>query len=194
MRRALIGSVAIVGVLAAVLWWTWPAPAPETEPVVAQEVPRAKAKHRPPRKVERPVHRADPPVRVKRVDKEPVLEPAAKATARSEFREERLSEVDAQLDAYAEKKGWDPEFTEEVRSLLVDTMDHIGEQLARVDRGELPWEEVRSELRQFRLDRASELEELLGNDFDEFAQQMSFGRFLGEPPPGRARFERAAQR
>jgi hypothetical protein len=191
MRRALIGSGAIVGVLVAALWWTWPRPEPE-ETTVAEQAPRVRGKHKAPRKAER-VERAVP-VRVQRVEKEPVLEPVAKATARSEFREERLSEVDAQLDAYAEEKGWDPELTEEVRSLLVDTMDHIGQELARVDRGELPWEEVRTELRQFRLERASELEELLGRDFDEFAEAMSFGRFLGEPPPGKARLERSAQR
>ena len=111
------------------------------------------------------------------------LEPDELAWARREYREERVLDMNDRLDGFATEVGWDEETTEDVRALLLDSMDKITKQLSRVDRGLVEWDEVKSDLRDFREDRARKLERYLGPDeFDGFVDRMGFERFAGEEP------------
>lgn len=111
------------------------------------------------------------------------LEREELAWARREYREERVIDMNDRLDAFAAEVDWDEETTEEVRALLVDSMDKISKQLARVDKGHVEWDEVKADLRDFRESRARELERYLGPDeFAGFVDGMAFERFYGEEP------------
>lgn len=108
---------------------------------------------------------------------------AEKAKARREAREAATRDVLDRLDGYGAEAGWDPAVTADMKALFADTSDRIGRVLANVDRGNADWDEVRRELRQFRLDAAAEAEVLLGPEaFEAFVQEMDFQRFHGEEP------------
>ena len=190
VKVLLAGAAAMgAGLLSWVAWsalWT-PEPTPAPEARVAELRPVRPAQKRPPERRKAKAHKRERPVAPRKA--EPVVPPEEKARIRSDFRAERLQSLDEQLDAYAEEAGWDPELTEEVRSILVETMTHIGEELARVDQGQADWLEMRPEIRKYRLEQAAEIEALLGDGFDAFVEGMAFGRFLGERPPGRQRFD-----
>jgi hypothetical protein len=147
--------------------------------------PAAKAKRRAPR--ERPERRVDPKdIKAAGIDWQ--LDPETRSQARTEYREERIVDLDEKLDTHAAKAGWDPETTEEVRAILVETGVRIGEVLARADRGEIPWEKVRGQLQNFRISQARQVNEIVGREsFDAFVDDMGFERFPDDGPPLRGR-------
>ena len=99
------------------------------------------------------------------------------------MREDVAAEIRARVDDYAVEAGWDAETHAEVKAIFEETQDRISRVLGRVDRGELAWNDVRRELRQYRLDSAAEVEGLLGEDgFRDFAETLDFQRFLGDEP------------
>jgi hypothetical protein len=111
------------------------------------------------------------------------LDDAERAMLRRELREERLIDVNARLDAFAETEGWDPAMTDEVRDILIDTADHITRVLAQVDRREVEWDAVKVDLWAYREQQAQQVRRALGpNDFDHFVESMDFARFFGEAP------------
>lgn len=190
--KVLLAGAAVMsaGLLSWIAWSTLSTP----EPAAAPEVRVAELQPSRPPVQETPVERRkakDPKVERSSAPRkgEPVLPPDEKARIRSDFREDRLQALDKQLDLYAKKAGWEPDLTEEVRSILLESMSHIGERLAQVDQGQADWMQVRAEIRRYRLNQAAQIEDLLGEDFDAFAESMAFGRFLGERPPGRQRFD-----
>jgi hypothetical protein len=116
-------------------------------------------------------------------EREPLLEAEERAEARRMYREDRLVEVNERLDEVAAERDWDPELTEEVRLVLLDTADRITESLARVAGEKQDWDAVKDDLRDFRMRQARELEALLGPDeFDAFVAGMEFERFSTSPP------------
>jgi len=111
------------------------------------------------------------------------LDDEERAMLRHELREERLIDVNARLDTYAETEGWDPAMTDDVRNLLIDTADHITQVLAQVDRREVEWDAVKSDLWTYREQQAQRVRRALGpNDFDHFVESMDFARFFGDTP------------
>lgn len=190
MHRWVLAGLALAAVGSLTAWCFWPKTDEVTILTAQQE-----AKERPRRPGRAEGERPERPrVERKHAKRKPSsaekgIAPEEKVKVRSAFREERMLALDEQLDAYAEEAGWDAEKTETVRSILVETIDHIGTELAMVDAGEEDWEVLRPELRQYRIDRAAEIEGILGKEFDSFAEAMAFGRFLGERPPGKERFE-----
>lgn len=132
-------------------------------------------------------------------ERERVLDADEMMWARSEYREKRLVDMNDRLDRFAANAGWDAALTDDVRQVMLDTIDEITEQLLRVDAGEIEWAEMRREMRAFRVDQAAEVEELLGPEsFHDFAEAMGFARFAGEEQVrGRVRMrrgQRAAKR
>ncbi|MBX2801943.1 MAG: hypothetical protein KTR31_29960 [Myxococcales bacterium] len=106
------------------------------------------------------------------------------AWARREFRRERREELEQRLEDYASQAGWDHGSTEEVRRLVVDSMERITRQLAMVDNGQVSWQQHKHHVREFRERRADRLKKLLGPDeFADFTDAMGFERFTGEEPP-----------
>jgi hypothetical protein len=185
-RLALVAAViGAAGVFTAGVWLVWPAERPE---VAVLERPEGRTKQaRTARHVKkvpaaprrRPEPRERPPVK----EKDPQLPPDDRAEARQEFREERIQDLNDRLDAFADEAGWNEDDTDDVRVVLVETADHITNRLAAVDRGELTWDEARRELREYRLQQAGTVRELLGDEeFGPFVDAMDFARFLGDEP------------
>lgn len=164
-----------------------PAPAP----LVAAARPERRRPARAPR-----VRKERPPLEQLLEEKDPMelrdweLPPDERATARNQFRDERLTELSGRLDAHAEAFGWDPATTEEVRAVLLETSGRISDTLAQVDAGEVHWLKVRDDLRDFRLQQARDVEEILGPDaFDDWAGDMGFERFPEEGKPVHGRLD-----
>lgn len=181
----------LTGLLVFLLWLAWPSPPappalqPSAQTAAAPRDPRPRRPHpaRAPHEREAP---REPRVKAKAQrgpTKEPEIEPDERAGLREEMREERLGSLSDRLDAYADEAGLDPQATERVRDVMIDTTDRITRDLARVDRGEATWDEVRRDLRQYRLDQANKVRKLLGDDqFDDLVQGMGLERFMGEEP------------
>lgn len=173
-----------------------PAPAEGSEPgrrrrkarTEGRSAKAAKAERRKAREAREPRPRPEP--------RERVLEPEELMWARTEFREQRLTDMNERLERYAAAKGWSEELTEEVRIVMIDTIEGITDELLRVDAGEIEWPEMRADMRAFREDQARVVEELLGpEEFRGFAEQMGFARFGGdEPVEGRVRMRRRGRR
>ncbi|MEQ1503565.1 MAG: hypothetical protein ABMB14_15110 [Myxococcota bacterium] len=180
------GIVSATSLLGLVVWLAWPS-VPTRLP---HEPRRAQVASRASHPVEKRAPKPRPAAPVKRrpeiaaaPKKEPVLPPDDKAEARVELREERLESLNDRLDAFGDDAGWDGSTLEDVRTVLIDTSDHITTELARVDRGEADWDEVRRELRQYRLDQAAKVRRRIGDPaFDELVEGMDLERFLGEEP------------
>jgi hypothetical protein len=196
---AALAAVAAGALGVAAVWFAMPSTFPEvdgTEASEAAEVPRrpvaslpglsgpmalddrgkgrvrSKAKAG---KAKAPRENPDPP--------EDRLEPDDRAALRDELREERIVSLADRLDGYAAEAGWDPELTDRVAEVMLGTTDKIGRNLARVDRGEVEWNEVRGELRDYRIDQARKVRNLLGDEeFDRFVDGMDLARFMGERP------------
>jgi hypothetical protein len=113
----------------------------------------------------------------------PQLDDAARARERRDVREGVSGEIREQVDAYGARSGWDPAMREGVVQIFDDTSDRITRVLSRVDRGEVSWNDVRREVRQYRLDSAAEVRGLLGDErFRELANEMDFQRFVEDSP------------
>lgn len=201
-RRALWLGLALAGLLAVAAggfaWSTAAGPGPadnrvaSLDPdagVVAGKKKRKDRKADAPkaRKAEaRPKDPARPKDGARRKDKAakaPQLDGEDRALARTEFRDERLLDANERLDAHAAKAGWDPERTEEVREILIDTADHVTATLTGIDQGTAEWEQVKAELREYRLAQADKVRALVGDrEFDAFVVGMGFERFFGEEP------------
>ena len=184
IAAATLGTAVII---TGAFWATWPVPPEVHAPLrVAPERPLREAARREPRaprraeaRVAAKAPRREPP----KPEKDPKLEPDERASARQEFREERLEDINDRLDAFATDAGWSADETDEVRSILIETSDKITNRLAAVDRGELTWDEARRELREYRLDQAEAVRRKVGEDqFQSFVDAMDFSRFLGEQP------------
>lgn len=157
-------------------------PSPRPQPAAVPAEPRRER-----RRVATVKRVAEPqPDRSKRPDvaKEPTIPDAEeRARARREIRDDVSTEIRGRLDGYALEAGWDPATKREVEAVFDHTSNRISDVLDRVDRGELEWSSVRREMRQFRLDSAREVQELLGpDDFREFTEAMDFQRFIGDRP------------
>ncbi len=114
---------------------------------------------------------------------EPRLAEDEKAQARRQTREEISDEIRERVDAYAMEAGWDAQTHAEVKAIFEETSQKITRVLGKVDRGELEWNDVRRELRQYRLDSAAEVEGILGPEaFRDFTGTMDFQRFQGDEP------------
>lgn len=151
--------------------------------------------------IERPVPSPKPhPVKAKaataRVPEQPLdgelpellreLEPEERKELRDLVREEQWAETETRLYGYAEKVGWDPALTDEVRTILEETTNGVSKRLRKVDAGKATWEELKPELREFRMEQAEQLRETLGDDgFLKFAEGMDFWRYNGGARPGR---------
>lgn len=136
-----------------------------------------------------------PPTRAKPKPRER-LEPDVRAEVRVGEREERLLDTNERLDRYAAEAGWDEATTEEIRVILIDTADLISDTIARVDLGESTWEDVRDELRTYRLDQADAVKAVIGEEaFPAFTEGMGFDRFVGDEllPPRTASRPRRGQ-
>jgi hypothetical protein len=111
------------------------------------------------------------------------LDDEERAMLRRELREERLIDVNMRLDEYAAAEGWDPEMTDEIRDVLIDTADHITNVLGQVDRREVEWDAVKVDLWVYREQQAQKVRRAVGpSDFDHFVESMDFARFFGETP------------
>ncbi len=101
-----------------------------------------------------------------------------RAAARVEYREDRLLEVDLKLGDHAARAGWDPETTEEVRAVLLDTSDRITRAMARVDQGQATWEQISGRVQSYRMQQARQVRDILGQErFEAFVADMGFERF-----------------
>lgn len=121
--------------------------------------------------------------RDERPARDPALEPDDRAALRDELREERIGSLADRLDVYASEAGWDPEVADRVAEIMFNTTDKISRNLARVDRGDAEWGDIRHELRDYRIDQAKRVRNLLGDEeFDRFVDGMDLGRFMGERP------------
>ncbi|MEZ4236056.1 MAG: hypothetical protein R3F59_07825 [Myxococcota bacterium] len=115
--------------------------------------------------------------------RDPSLEPDDKAALRDEVRQERIASLSDRLGGYAAENGWDPEVEGRVEQIMLATTDKISRNLERVDRGEADWSEIRDDLRDYRIDQAKRIRNLLGDDeFDNFAAEMDLTRFMGDRP------------
>jgi len=104
-----------------------------------------------------------------------------KAEVRTEVRDELLEDVMFRLDEHSAYADWDDETTTYVREVLTRTANNITGALESVDRGDKRWDEIREEVRQYRLRQAADLEDVLGPDeFADFADGMSFTRFASD--------------
>ena len=121
-----------------------------------------------------------------------ILEPDELVWARTEFREQRMDDMNRRLDAHAQEEDWDEDVTEEVRDILGETIDRITDRLVEVDRGDEDWAEMKRDMRAFRERQADRVAEVLGPDrFEAFVEGMGFSRFEGEEPiSGRLRMRR----
>lgn len=187
-------TAAVALTSAGAAWMVWPAPS-ESPSLVASLDPvagvgdkkkgRRKSAQKGTAKARKAEGRPKDPARARKEKpvKAPMLEGEERAQARTEFRDERLLDANDRLDAHAEKAGWDPETTETIRELLIDTADHVTTTLASVDQGSAEWEKVKAELRDYRLQQADTVRGLLGDaGFEAFVKDMGFERFFGEEP------------
>lgn len=182
LAAAILGAIVV---FTTAVWLVWP-PAP-TPIVTLDRPPVAQRQARKERHVKAPASpapaRRRPEPRERPPEKEPQLEPDDRASARQEFREERIQDLNERLDTFAEEAGWEPDQADDVRVVLVETADHITNRLAAVDRGEITWDEARRELREYRLKRADKVRSMLGDEeFAPFVDAMDFSRFLGDEP------------
>lgn len=200
MRRRILFGLLVFAVFvggaatsAAAIYWMWPtaqvrvarAARARTDEPMARAAERGRASPRP---GTAPRPRTGGPTARSLTDRSAAaardnfldLSPEERLVYRQTYRDERLSDLDARLDAYARQAGWDPELTEEVRTLLIETTDGISAVFERIDRGEAVWEDERDEVRDFRLAQAAKVEALLGDGFLDFVEGMQFTRFLGD--------------
>ena len=122
-------------------------------------------------------------LRKKRKDKKQRDKPSPeeKALARAEARAIQLDELLAQHDAVSADLGIDVDVADELAILMMDTSDKVGEQLERIDLGEVEFEDVRDDIRAMRQDQVDTAEDLLGPDlFAEWTYLMGFRRFNEE--------------
>lgn len=189
MRRSILTGLLLVGVFvfgaaaaAGVAYVMWPHSGParalarksrtdvaRPDGAIANRNPGAAAKA----KGTRPGSRAFP------ADGED-LTPEERLQYRRTYRDERLADVDARLDAYATSVGWDADRTELVREVLIETTDGITAYMEQIDRGETTWEDQKESVRLFRYEQAAKIEDLLGPEFENFVIAMHFTRFLGD--------------
>lgn len=113
--------------------------------------------------------------------REPRLAPEDRADARLELRELQLEDLLARHDAYAAERGWSNDLTDAVAVRVAEGAEEVSHLLELVDRGEVPWEEVRADLRDVRLEQAKAVQALLGEQgFADWSGAMGFQRFSGE--------------
>lgn len=165
-----LAVVAGVGSAALVAGGRAPEAAPEPAPVAS-----------------RPVHR--PPARPRRheprelVRSEPRMPRDARAEVREATRSEQADALLLEIEDHAVGAGWEPELIAAVEDEIVATTNQISEELGRVDRGEVRWEEVRGPIRDARLASGARVEEMLGKDrFDALVSAVGLDRFQGDEP------------
>jgi hypothetical protein len=112
----------------------------------------------------------------------------SKSQMRQEMRKELVDDILFRLDGHGQGRGWDEATTDTVRALFLDSSEHVSLLLGSVDEGSSGWDEVRRELREYRLDTARDVEEVLGkSEWDVFVSDMQFGRFTEGDEPVRGR-------
>jgi hypothetical protein len=101
-------------------------------------------------------------------------DPAAKAEARSA----RAAAFNAKLDEYAAEKGWDAQTTEDVRTVVLSTVDGVRESLGEA-RQSKSREAARASLQQLRVEQQEALVGLLGAEGSrEFATAMNLAQYF----------------
>jgi hypothetical protein len=212
-KLPLLGAALLATAALATAWWVFSV---DTEPDVlvsapvassagdevplpatrsAPREPRARPdRRRPPRErraAPAPPEPGEPPPELRDWE----LPPDERALARNEFRLERQAELAERLEQHALDAGWDAQTTDAVQDVLLATTDRISDALDRVDRGEVPWDQVRDEMRDFRIDQARDVREILGPEaFDAWVVDMGFERFPDEGPPVHGRLDEPARR
>jgi len=107
--------------------------------------------------------------------------PEEKALNRAEVRALQIDELLSTHDEVAEVLGLDPDIADEIAILMMDTSDRVGQQLERVDLGEVEWAAVRDDIRGMREAQVNDARDLLGDDvFEEWSHAMGFRRFTEE--------------
>jgi len=106
---------------------------------------------------------------------------AERAVVREEFRTERLAELEGQIADHAANHGWSEQTADEVGAVLADTVEGITARLARVERAQAPWPDVKIRVRDYRLAQAERVREILGPEgFDAFVEELDLARFMGD--------------
>lgn len=171
------GAVVALGLLLGVGWFVAPFFAGEPErgrPPV--ERPRAQARQA---KAGRPALGGGPVVYPS-----DEAAPAAGASAarrggrRPAGREDRAEALGARVDQYAEAQGWEPALTEQVRGVVLQTLESARETLSEARQAK-DRELARSGMQQVREEQERQLTELLGPEATEsFVREANLGQFF----------------
>jgi type IV secretory pathway VirB10-like protein len=101
-----------------------------------------------------------------------------RASKRLARRQDAMFDLIDRLDRHAQASGWDDNTFEVVSMHIVDTSDLITEAIRTVDPSKSGWLESKADIRQFRVEMATELEQYLGpEEFGAFVDAMDFERF-----------------
>ncbi len=91
-----------------------------------------------------------------------------------EARAERVASSGEKLARYAELAKWDAERTEKVQGLMAAAHDEVDALIAGASAGEVPWTDVRGEVRRIRMDQARAVRDEIGEEeFRRFAKVMA---------------------
>lgn len=169
---------AMAGVVGAVVLSAWMAPPDPAVQVPAERRSTRRVVARPDREA-RPEHR--PSARPARAEGR--LPPEERAELRELTRTDQATALLLEVEDHALAAGWDDETIAAVEVEMEATTQAISGALARVDRGEVRWEDVRSAVRQERLDSAARVEALLGPErFQGLVASVGLERFGGGTP------------
>lgn len=200
-RWTIVGAVSVSLVAVAIFWATLPESGPPT--VAAAEVapvakavpaqpPSVKPSPRPSRPGPRGARKAKAPRGLDAEGEAPRGRRGKAGKARSfdgedvpedvlemieEARAERVVHSAEKLATYAELANWDARTTENVQSLVQTAHDEVDTLIADATAGDVPWTDVRGEVRRIRLDQARAVRDELGEEeFRRFAKAMGRSR------------------
>jgi hypothetical protein len=94
-----------------------------------------------------------------------------------EARAERVASSTEKLATYAELAGWDEQTTQKVQALVQTAHDDVDTLISDATAGEVPWTDVKGEVRRIRVDQARAVRDELGDEeFLQFAKAMGRAR------------------
>ena len=198
-RWTIIGAVTVALAAVGIFWATLPESGPPTvaPPPPAPAVARAKPPAPSVKPSPRPRGPKARPARAPRAEAQPAAapEPGSVRARLQEARDhgdpipedvlQRLDEARAERVAlsaekiarYAELAEWDADTTAAVQGLVDTAHDEVDALLADASAGEVPWSEVKGEMRRIRIDQARAVREELGDEaFRRFAKAMGRSR------------------
>ncbi len=198
-RWTIVGAVTVSLVAVAIFWATLPESGPPTvtppppAPVAAArpvKLPSVKPSPRPAGPAAQPRRPAGP--RAKAASAEGGAPGRKGAKARQlqgreipedvlqmidEARAERVASSTEKLSAYAELAEWDAATTDAVHNLVQAAHDDVDTLLSDATAGDVPWTEVKGEVRRIRVDQARAVRDELGEEeFRRFAKAMGRSR------------------